>query len=64
MERTFLVCYVSSGWKWRSEKEMPQKVEIVLSCEEKATEAVFSSKVKSYTSCSYPVILSWSLIEE
>ena len=63
MKRTFLVCYIADGWKWRSEKEMPQKTKIILRGEEKATEDVFYSKIK-HVGCAYPIILSWSLIEE
>jgi hypothetical protein len=63
MERTFLVCYIADGWKWRSEKEMPQKTKITLSGGEKAKEDIFYSKIK-HTSCAHPIILSWSLIEE
>jgi len=48
----------------REEKEMPQTVKIFLKNGEKATEATFTSKVRSYTSCPGPIILSWSLIEK
>jgi len=63
MKKTFLVCYIDEGWKWRSEKEMPKKTKVTLSDGEKAKEDVFYSKIK-HASGAYPIILSWSLIEE